>query len=450
MELKDLKKETQQLAALNHFKELTGVQEETINRAHKNQDVIAIGETGTGKTYAYLFSICEKINPLLDETQVVISAPTRELAYQIHSVAGMMKQVYPELRIRLLTGGMDNERMKEGLKRAPHIIVGTPGRIKALYSDNHIRVDKVNMFIIDEADMTLDYGFLEDIDVVFSKMVKEPEILCFSATFPENLKPFVKKYLKNPEIITVKDKPIFQPKIDYILIDAKHLDYDDAFLTFINGFDPYVCLIFGNTIEACDKAYDKMRAKGIKTLLIHGGLQARERQKAMRSLANEEYRYIVASDVAARGIDVEGVSHVVSLGFPKELSFFKHRAGRTGRNGKEGTCFAIYKKEDETTIKTLMKQGFNFSFMAFKNGEWKEVKNPFEKSRPRKVSERDIEISKMVGKSKKVKPNYRKKRKQAIDEIKRKERRDFIRSKIREEKKARYRNSSLAKLKNED
>ena len=112
MELKDLKKETQQLAALNHFKELTGVQEETINRAHKNQDVIAIGETGTGKTYAYLFSICEKINPLLDETQVVISAPTRELAYQIHSVAGMMKQVYPELRIRLLTGGMDNERMK--------------------------------------------------------------------------------------------------------------------------------------------------------------------------------------------------------------------------------------------------------------------------------------------------------------------------------------------------
>lgn len=442
--IEKLKQTTRDFIALNGFKELTSVQKECLVQTRSHKDIVCLADTGTGKTHAYLLPIAEMINPQSDKTQVVISLPTRELAYQVYENARVLAKAIPDLRISLVSGGTDKKRSISKMEKAPHIIIGTPGRIKDLFVSNAIRVDFVQMFVIDEADMTLEYGFLEDIDVVFASMVKDPEVLCYSATFPEQLKVFVRRYLSNPKIIEVKDRKR-DPKIDHILIPAKHQSYQEALLNIIPGFNPYVCLIFANSKEEADETAGFLNDHGIKCLLIHGGLENRDRQKAIKALASKEYTYVVASDVASRGIDIDGITHVVSLGFPKELSFYTHRAGRTGRNGRDGVCYAIYKEEDLASINSLYKKGFRFKAMEFKKGTWKTVTNPSEpKKRKNDLTEKEIAMT-LRRKKEKVKPNYKKKKNMEIEKIKRQKRREFIRSKIREERVERYKQQTREK-----
>lgn len=433
----NLKKETLDFIKLNGFDELTSVQNEVLKFTSSNKDVIALSKTGTGKTHAYLIPVMERINPKSDKTQVLISLPTRELAYQVYQNAKVMNEVYPDLRIQLVSGGTDKVKSIKKLDSSPHIIIGTPGRIKDLFVNNVLRVDFVQMFIIDEADMTLEYGFLEDIDVVFSHMVKNPEVLCFSATFPEELNSFVKKYLNNPKIIRVTDKKR-DPHINHILVNCKHKDYKEALFDILKGFNPYVCLIFANSREYADETYKYLLDKGIKSLLLHGGLDNRERQKAIKDLQAKKYTYVIASDVASRGIDIDGISHVVSMGLPQELQFYMHRAGRTGRNEKDGICYLLYKEDDLNDVKNLTKKGINFAAMEYKKGSWKNVSNP---TKPRKnkthLDEKEI-VKTLYRKNEKVKPNYKKKKNQEIEKIKRKKRREYIQAKIKEERKERY------------
>lgn len=444
-----MKKTTEQFLELNGFKELTNVQKMTIDYCKSHKDIIAISKTGTGKTHAYLLPIAENVNPLSDKTQVLISLPTRELAYQVYQNAKVMCEVMPELRISLLSGGTDKKRSSEKLSnKQPHIIIGTPGRIKDLFVNNLIRVDFVQMFVIDEADMTLEYGFLEDIDAVFAHMVKNPEILCFSATFPKALEQFTRKYLNNPKIVRVEDKKR-DPHIAHILVPCKHKEYKDKLLDLLPLINPYMCLIFANSKKEADETYECLLDNGYKTLLLHGGLESRDRQKAIKALNSKDYTYIVASDVASRGIDIDGISHVISLGFPKELEFYIHRAGRTGRNTKDGTVYALYKEEDIQSIKSLEKQGISFKAKDIKNNDFKDVKSPTYKH-VRKNDEIEKQIAKtLTKKNQKVKPNYKKKKQRAIEEIKRKQRRDFIRQKIKEEKIERYKKQAREKYEND-
>lgn len=434
-----MKKTTEKFLELNGFKELSKVQKSVKEYTDNKKDLIAISKTGTGKTHAYLIPIAEMINPKSNKTQVLISLPTRELAYQVYLNAKVLCDVFEGLRISLLAGGSDRKRSKDKLENnTPHIIIGTPGRIKDIFESNLIRVDFVQMFVIDEADMTLEYGFLEDIDSVFSHMVKNPEVLCFSATFPKELQIFTKKYLNNPKLIQVEDKKR-DPKIDHILVPCKHKDYKDKLLDLLPLINPYICLIFANSKDEADKTYELLREKNYRVLLLHGGLESRDRQKAIKALNNKEYTYVVASDVASRGIDIDGISHVVSLGFPRKLEFYIHRAGRTGRNTKDGTVYALYKDEDINAIKNLESKGIKFNAQDIKNNEFKNVKSPTYK-RPRKNDEVEKEIAKTLRrKNEKVKPNYKKKKKEAIEKIKRKQRREYIRNKIKEERKERYR-----------
>lgn len=434
---KNLKQNTLDFISLNGFKELTNVQKQVLTYANTHKDIIALSKTGTGKTHAYLIPIMEMINPKSDKTQVVISLPTRELAYQVNENCRVMQEILPNLRIQLLAGGTDKKRSIEKLDRTPHIVIGTPGRIKDLFESNALRVDFVQMFVIDEADMTLEFGFLEDIDKVFSHMVKNPQVLCFSATFPEELKKFTNKYLNNPKTIVVTDKK-FDPRINHVLINCKHKDYKEQCFDILKGFKPYVCLIFANSKEYADETYEYLTQKGIKALLIHGGLDARTRQKAIKDLKAKKYSYVIASDVASRGIDIDGISHVISMGLPKQLQFYMHRAGRTGRNSKDGTCYLLYKETDIQQIKTLNKKGINFTALEFKHGNWKDANNPTKKKQIR-VDIEDKEIAKtLYRKNEKVKPNYKKKKKLQIEKIKRKKRREYIQSKIKEQRKERY------------
>ena len=432
-----LKETTQRFIELNGFEELTQVQKEVLKYTSSNKDVIALSKTGTGKTHAYLIPVMEMINPVSDKTQVLISVPTRELAYQVYQNALLMKEVYPDLRIQLLSGGTDKKKSIEKLEKAPHIVIGTPGRIKDLFVSNVLRVDFVQMFVIDEADMTLEYGFLEDIDIVFSHMVKDPEVLCFSATFPEELNVFVKKYLSSPKIIRVEDKKR-DPHISHVLINCKHKDYKEVVYDILPGFKPYVCLIFANTKEEADDCYEYLTEKGVKALLLHGGLDSRTRQKAIKDLQAKRYTYVIASDVASRGIDIDGISHVISMGLPKQLQFYMHRAGRTGRNEKDGTCYLLYKESDLDAVRTLNKKGISFLAKEYKKGAWKEANNPTKKKQVKSnVEEKEI-VKTLYRKNEKVKPNYKKKKNVQVEKIKRKKRREFIQAKIKEERIERY------------
>ncbi|MBR3228081.1 MAG: DEAD/DEAH box helicase [Erysipelotrichaceae bacterium] len=433
-----MKKTTEEFIRLNGFKDLTNVQKKVKEFTDSLKDVIAISKTGTGKTHAYLIPVAEMINTGSEKTQVLISLPTRELAYQVYQNARVLCEVLPDLRISLLSGGTDRKRSGTKLaSKAPHIIIGTPGRIKDIFENDLIRVDHVQMFIIDEADMTLEYGFLEDIDAVFSHMVKDPEVLCFSATFPKELQYFTKKYLNDPKIITVEDRKR-DPKISHILIPCKHKEYKDKLLDLLPLINPYICLIFANSKKEADEVYRHMNDNGYRVLLLHGGLESRERQKAIKALSSEEYTYIVASDVASRGIDIDGISHVISLGFPRQLSFYTHRAGRTGRNTRDGVVYALYREEDVGAIRTLEKQGIRFMARDIRGRSFKEVKSPTYKH-IRKNDETEKAIARtLIRKNEKVKPNYKKKKKKAIEDIKRKQRREFIRNKIKEERKERY------------
>lgn len=434
---KNLKETTKRFIELNGFKELTAVQQEVLKYANSHKDIIALSKTGTGKTHAYLIPIMEMINTMSDKTQVVISLPTRELAYQVNQNCKLMQEVLPDLRIQLLSGGTDKKRSVAKLEKTPHIVIGTPGRIKDLFESNVLRVDFVQMFVVDEADMTLEFGFLQDIDAVFSHMVKNPQVLCFSATFPEELKKFVNKYLSNPKTITVSDTKR-DPHIHHVLVNCKHKDYKEQAFDILRGFKPYVCLIFANSKEYADETYEYLTEKGIKALLLHGGLESRTRQKAIKDLQAKKYSYVICSDVASRGIDIDGISHVISMGLPCQLQFYAHRAGRTGRNEKDGTCYLLYKETDIPQIKLLAKKGVNFSAMDYKRGAWKKANNPTKK-RELKTDIEAKEIAKtLYRKNEKVKPNYKKKKKIEIEKIKRKKRREFIQTKIKEERKERY------------
>ena len=438
---KELKQNTLDFIALNGFTELSAVQNEVLKISKTHKDIIALSKTGTGKTHAYLIPIMEMINTKSDKTQVVISLPTRELAYQVNQKCKLMQEVLPDLRIQLLSGGTDKSRSIAKMDKPPHIVIGTPGRIKDLFLSNVLRVDFVQMFVIDEADMTLDYGFLEDIDTVFSHMVKNPQVLCFSATFPEELQKFVRKYLNNPRIVKVEDKKR-DPKIKHILVNCKHKDYKQMCYEILAGFQPYVCLIFANSKDYADETYEYLTQMGIKALLLHGGLDSRTRQKAIKDLQAKKYTYVICSDVASRGIDIDGISHVISMGLPKQLQFYDHRAGRTCRNENDGTCYLLYKEEDIPSIKKLNENGINFDAKQFKDNEWKFATNPTKK-REKKIDYEARQIAKsLYRKNEKVKPNYKKKKKQEVERIKRKKIREYIRAKIKEEKKQRYKNAS--------
>lgn len=438
----NLKEYTRQFITLNGFQEPTPIQEEVIPNVLRGKDVIGLSATGSGKTHAYLIPILEKLDSSLENTQAVITSPTRELAAQIYEMAKDMCDVDSNIRIGLYVGGKDREKDIERLKRQnPHIAIGTPGRIKDLFLNaGALRIDKANLLVVDEADMTLEFGFLDEIDAFAGRMKEDLQMLCFSATMPDQLKPFIKKYMHHPITLQIGEKVRFNPDIQHILIPCYHHSFADTIESILPGFQPYVCLIFANTRKEASGIAEQLRSKGRSVAEIHGDLTSRQRKQSMKSIATGENTYVVATDLAARGIDIAEVTHVISCGFPEDLEYYVHRAGRTGRAGSKGTCFALYHEEDDAAIRSLQKRGIKFAHKRYKNQSWVDLRPYGQKFQRKDDTELDKKIAMVYNNKKntKVKPGYKKKRKTAIARIYQKKKRELIRSKIREEKKAMY------------
>lgn len=437
---------TRTFLKLEGFEEPTPIQKEIIPLACKGKAVVGISATGSGKTHAFLIPIMEKVDPQSNEIQAVISAPTRELAIQIYQRCEKMSEACPELRIRLITGGMEKSRMIESLKTTPHIVIGTPGRLKDLFiNENALRLERTRMFVVDEADMTLEFGFLDDVDAIAAKMPKNLQMMSFSATVPNELQRFLKKYMDNPKIVRIEQSNNFQPKIEHVLVPADPYGYEKKVLEILPTFTPYVCLIFANTREEAASMANLMRENSYPVIELHGDLTSRERMKAMKDLSNINKPYVVATDIAARGIDIDGVSHVISMGFPKDIDYYIHRAGRTGRAGKDGICYALYVKKEDSTIRTLEVKGIHFDHRNVKKGAWVDLE-PLHKKKVRRDDPLEKEIALVLARKKKqVKPGYKKKRKEEVEKLKRRARRAMIQEDIQRQKKERAKAKQIEK-----
>lgn len=426
---------TKAFIALEKFIEPTPIQSEVIPLARKGRDIIGISDTGTGKTHAFLIPIMERIDTSKSCIQAVITAPTRELALQIYQRSAKMIEADPNLHIRLITGGMEKSRMSDQLKIQPHIVIGTPGRIKDLFlTEQTLRVDSADILVVDEADMTLEFGFLEDVDAIAGKMRNNLQMMVFSATIPQALRPFLKKYMDNPMTVQIQDHSEHHPHIEHVLIPCQEKSYENKLMELLPLFTPYVCLIFANTRTMASSVASVLRDQGYGVIELHGDLTPRERTKAMKQLINIDQSYVVATDIAARGIDIDGISHVISLGFPRELDYYVHRSGRTGRNGQNGICYALYNKQDDEMIRSLEVKGISFHHRSVKHGDFTDLE-PIHKKKVKKDDPLEKEIAKIVStKKKQVKPGYKKKRKQEVEKLKRKAKRTIIQDDIRRQK----------------
>lgn len=434
------------------FKKPTPIQEKVIPLVLKNKDVIGISQTGTGKTHAFLLPIINRIDTAKDSVQAVITAPTRELATQLFNNAKKFAEYLPELRVSLIIGGSDRQRAVQKLAVQPHIVIGTPGRIRDLSLDAQaLKITTAKTFVVDEADMTLEFGYLEDIDAVAGKMADDLQMLVFSATIPQNLRPFLKKYMKNPVTVEIDSQLVTTANVEHILLATKHKDRYEVLKQIMAVIDPYICIIFANKRTEVSAITRQLREDGYKVGEIHGDLEPRERKKMMRKINNNEYQYIVATDIAARGIDIDGVSHVINMQFPTEPDFYIHRSGRSGRGNYTGVCYSMYDTDDEKNIAILERKGIEFKNMQLKNGVFVDLgQREKRKKRIRQQTELERKVQMIIRKPKKVKPGYKKKRKYQVEQVVRKQKRAMIREDIKRQKKERARQAQIAKRMEEE
>ena len=423
-----------------NFVEATEVQEKLIPVVLAGRDLVGESKTGSGKTHTFLLPIFQKLNEDADSVQVVITAPSRELARQIYQAARQIAAFSDkEIRVANYVGGTDKNRQIGKLSSSqPHIVIGTPGRIYDLVESGDLAIHKANTFVVDEADMTLDMGFLETVDKIASSLPKDLQFLVFSATIPQKLQPFLKKYLSTPVIEQIKTKTVISDTIENWLISTKGRDKNAQIYKITQLLQPYLAMIFVNTKTRADELHSYLTAQGLKVAKIHGDIAPRERKRIMNQVKNLDFEYIVATDLAARGIDIEGVSHVINDAIPQDLSFFVHRVGRTGRNGLPGTAITLYQPSDDSDIRELEKLGIHFIPKMIKNGEFQDTYDRDRRANREKTQEKlDTEMIGLVKKKKKkIKPGYKKKIQWAVNEKRRKTKRAENRARGRAERKA--------------
>lgn len=400
------------------FINATPIQEKVIPLALKGKSVVGQSQTGSGKTHAFLLPIFQNIDPDEQYVQAVITTPSRELAYQIYSDAKQIaKHSQGQIHVDNFVGGTDKLRQIEKLRHhQPQIVIGTPGRVLDLIRENALDIHKAQTFVVDEADMTLDLGFLDEIDGIASTMPSNLQMMVFSATIPAKLKPFLKKYMSNPVVETIEPKTVISPTISNWLMATRGHDRNKIIYNLLTMGEPFLALVFTNTKERADELTKFLRSQGLKVAKIHGGIQPRQRKRVMREVQNLDYQYVVATDLAARGIDIKGVSLVINDDIPEDLEFFIHRVGRTGRNGLSGTAITLYGPNDESKISALEGMGIHFKPKKIKNGE---IVDSYDRNRRQKRRiKRDKMDPNLIGyvnkEKRKHKPGYKKKIRQAI------------------------------------
>lgn len=428
------------------FKQPTEVQERLIPVIQAGRSVVGQSQTGTGKTHTFLLPIFNQLDLEQQNVQAVITAPSRELATQIYQAAKQLADFSDEeISIMNFVGGTDKLRQVERLAtKQPHIVIGTPGRILDLVTSGDLLIHTTQVMVVDEADMTLDLGFLADVDQIAGRMPDNLQMLVFSATIPEKLRPFLRKYMNNPLIEEIKPKTVISETIDNWLISTKGKDVNQIIYQLLTFGHPYLAIVFANTKQRVDEISQYLKNQGLSVATIHGDILPRERKRVMKQIQNLDFQYVVATDLAARGIDIEGVSHVINAEIPDDLEFFIHRVGRTGRNQLPGTAITLYEPSDERKINEIEALGITFKPKEIKNDE---VVDSYDRNRRQKREKKRDELdTTLIGlvkkKKKKIKPGYKKQIQREIEKSNKQKRKMERRQKGRNARKHK-KNSSI-------
>lgn len=319
------------------FEEATPIQEGTIKFGMEGRDIIGQAQTGTGKTAAFGIPLIEKIDPKNNNIQGLIIAPTRELAIQ---VSEEIYRIGQDKRVKILSvyGGQEIGRQIRALKNNPHIIVGTPGRLLDHINRRTLKLDNVQTLILDEADEMLNMGFIEDINTIMESVPAERQTLLFSATMPKPIQKIAEKFMKNPEIVKIQSKEMTVENIEQFFVKSHEREKFDILSRVINVHQPELAIIFGRTKRRVDELSHALSIRGYIAEGIHGDLSQAKRMSVLKQFKENKIDILVATDVAARGLDITGVTHVYNYDIPQDPESYVHRIGRTGRAGKSGVA----------------------------------------------------------------------------------------------------------------
>ncbi|MFC4559906.1 DEAD/DEAH box helicase [Virgibacillus kekensis] len=317
------------------FEEATPIQAETIPLAMEGNDVIGQAQTGTGKTAAFGIPMIEKIDTKQRKIQGLVVAPTRELAIQVAEEIHRLGKI-KGVRTLPVYGGQHMERQIRALKDGPHIVVATPGRLLDHLRRRTIRTDSVHTAVLDEADEMLNMGFIDDIRDILKNIPEDRQTLLFSATMPKEIRDIATNLMKNPKEVKVKTKEMTVENIDQSFIEVPDKYKFDTLTNHLDINAPQLAIVFSRTKKRVDEIAEGLQARGFSAEGIHGDLTQGKRMSVLNKFKNGRVEVLVATDVAARGLDISGVTHVYNFDIPQDPESYVHRIGRTGRAGRTG------------------------------------------------------------------------------------------------------------------
>lgn len=334
----------------------TSIQAKAIPLALENKDIIGQSVTGSGKTLAYLLPIFQKIDSSKREMQAIILAPTHELVMQINTeIKVLSHNSKMPITSTAIIGSANIRRQMEKLKEKPHIIVGSSGRILELIKIKKIRAHTVKTIVIDEADKLLDENNINEVKAVIRATMKERQLLAFSATISEETTVIAKDLMKDAEVIKIKKSRV-NPNITHTYFIAERRDKIQVLRKLISAIKPKKAIVFINRNELIQEVTAKLQFHKIKASGIFGNASKEERKKAIHEFKNGKTQILVASDLAARGLDVRNVTHIINLDLPQNLNEYLHRAGRTGRYKNSGSAISIITEKEMSIIKRIEKR----------------------------------------------------------------------------------------------
>lgn len=322
------------------FEEPTPIQEKAIPIAMGQQDLIGQAQTGTGKTAAYGIPLIEKMEGAKEKVQGLVLTPTRELAIQVAEELNKIAQ-YTDVHVLPIYGGQDIERQIRGLKKRPQIIVATPGRLKDHMDRRTIRLDELRMIVLDEADEMLNMGFIEDIEEILEATPASRQTLLFSATMPRAIQALSQRFLRNPALISIQSKEVTVPLVEQSYLEVQDRQKFDVLCRLLDIQSPALAIVFGRTKRRVDELSEALKKRGYAADGIHGDLTQAKRDSVIRQFRDGSTDILVATDVAARGLDIGGVTHVYNFDIPQDPESYVHRIGRTGRAGQTGNAITF-------------------------------------------------------------------------------------------------------------
>lgn len=333
---------------INGISNPTPVQANSISLIKEGKDIIADAQTGTGKTLAFLLPIFENISPSINEVQALIITPTRELAIQITEEALKLKEA-KDINILAAYGGKDIGSQLKKLKKSIHLIIATPGRLLDHIERKTINLSKLKTLVFDEADQLLLMGFKNEMESSIKNTSKKRQTLCFSATISSEVKRLAYRYMTDPLTISIKKQDVTLDNIEQFVVETTDRRKQDALCTVLDQDNPYMAIIFCRTKRRSDELEVALYKRGYDCKKIHSDIVQSKRERIMKSFRNGDFQYLIATDVAARGLDITGVSHIYNYDIPESVEGYIHRIGRTGRAGEKGyTCLFIDPKDTGT------------------------------------------------------------------------------------------------------